>query len=359
MRILSIGTDRKILQEGSEARIRQEAYAREFGNLDLIVFSLASHEQGQKYGYKSKSDAFRFIAVFPTQSLSRLLYGFDAIRIARNLPRPDVVSVQDPFETGFAGLLIARMLGVPLHVQVHTDFTSLAFRPHSLLNRVRYHLAWFVLRRATRIRVVLDRTKDALVARCITAPITVLPIFVDVARFANIARVKHPRFKIALFFIGRLEPEKHPCLAIDALALLRKAGHDAGLTIVGEGGERELLEQRARRLGLDRFVEFVSWQRDITSFLSQADIVLVPSRYEGYGMAIVEALATGVPVIATDVGCAREAGAIVVQEKDFPAALVRWASSGPRQATLAEYPYRDFEEYVRALTDDIRACARA
>lgn len=350
MRILSIGTDRNIFDNGSVARIRHEAYARLLGNLDIVVFSRRAHE------VRATQDSH--LCITSTNSFSRFLYGFDAIFVALRLSRPDVVTVQDPFETGLVGLIISRMFRVPLHVQVHTDFTSPAFFRHSFVNRVRYNLAWFVLRRAVRIRVVLERTKDDILARGVNAPITVLPIFADVAHLAEITRVKHPRFKIALLFIGRLEPEKHPCLAIDALSVVRVAGHDAGLTIVGDGSERALLEQRAHRLGLDRFIEFMSWQKDVAPFLSQADILLVPSRYEGYGLVIVEALAACVPVLATDVGCAREAGAIVTSEKDFIATLVQWAKSGPRHATLANYPYPDFETYVRLLTDDIRASAR-
>lgn len=347
MRILSIGTDRNIFDLGSVARARQGAYARAIGNLDAIIFT----KDGPWYK-RGKSGALQAV---PTRSRFRLLYGFDAWRIARTLPRPDVVTVQDPFETGLAGFFIARSLGVPLHVQVHTDLTSRGFVRKSWLNSIRRRVAWFVLKRAARIRVVLDRTKDDLRARGIKAPITVLPIFVDVARFAALPRMKHPRFKIALLFAGRLEPEKHPCLAVDALAAARRAGHDAGLTIVGEGSELEFLKERARKQGLGVHMEFVSWQRDISPYLSTADLLLVTSRFEGYGMVIVEALAAGVPVLSTNVGVAREAGAIVVREKEFPRALSDWMTSGPRQGTLAGYPYRDFNEYCERWCADVQA----
>jgi glycosyltransferase involved in cell wall biosynthesis len=170
MRVLSIGTDRKIFEEGSAACARQLAYAQKLGELDVVVLS-----RGESLAQFSEQT----LSVYPTRSALRLTYVLGARRIARSLRRPDVVTVQDPFETGLIGLRIARMLGVPLHVQVHTDLTSPAFRRHSLMNRIRYHIAWYVLRRASRVRVILARTKDELVAAGITASIEVLPIFVD------------------------------------------------------------------------------------------------------------------------------------------------------------------------------------
>src|SRR3989344_8998188 len=119
MRVLQIGSDRSkrgILYPGSPAFKRQEAYARAFGNLDILAFSL-------------RSDGARPIdagplRVFPTGAILPLLQAFYAVHIARTVPRPDVVSAQDPFETGMVAWLIAGLLRRPLHIQVHTDFLS-------------------------------------------------------------------------------------------------------------------------------------------------------------------------------------------------------------------------------------------
>ena len=337
MRVLSIGTDRKLFEEGSAALARQKLYADKLGQLDIIVFTKDGPLKITEVGS---------LHIIPTNSRLKLLYGFDAWRIARKLPRPDVVTVQDPFETGLIGFFIAHSLRVPLHVQVHTDFTSRAFARSSFQNWIRQKMAWFVLKRAVQIRVILERTADEIRAHGVTAPVTVLPIFVDVERLSKIPRTKHPRWKIALLCIGRLEKEKRFEIAIDALAAARAKGHDAGLTIVGEGSERSVLESRARELGLSNRVEFVGWQNDLTKYYSEADIVLVPSRFEGYGLVIVEALAAGIPVLSTDVGVAREAGAIVVSKKEFSQSLLRWIQDGPRKATISDYPYASLEAYV-------------
>ena len=349
MRVLSIGTDRKLFEEGSAVRARQKSYAEKFGNLDIIVFSKGGLPQIIKDGS---------MQVLSTASSTKLLYGWDAFRIAKSLVRPDVVTSQDPFETGLISLLIARRLKVPLHVQVHTDFTCRGFvNPYISLNRVRRWIAWFVLKRAARIRVTLERTKDELVRRGIKAPISVLPIFIDVARFAAIPREKHPKWKIAVLCVGRLEKEKNFGLAIDAVRVARKKGHDIGLTIVGEGSELSILRERAMRLGIVDRVEFAGWHDDVTKYLSQADLFLVPSHYEGYGLVIIEALAAGIPVLSTDVGVAREAGAMVAPAKEFSAALLRWIENGPRQAALAQAPYKSQSDYIGRYCADIAAAA--
>lgn len=349
MRVLSIGTDRDLFEKESAIRSRQRSYAHILGEVDVIVFSV-----GARYAPVSDGP----LCVTPTGSLSRWLYGWDAWRIATRLPKPDVITAQDPFETGLIASFIARRLGVPLHVQIHTDFTSPGYRTHSLLNRIRTHIAWYVLRRAARVRVILQRTKEELVAAGIRAPITVLPIFVDTARFGALPREKHPKWKIDALFIGRLEPEKHPCLAIDAVAIARAQGHDIGLTIVGDGSERIHLEERARVKHLGDRVEFVGRQHDVAPSLARADVVLVPSRYEGYGLVIVEALSAGIPVIATDVGVAREAGALVTDEAHFARTLLDWIADGPRNASLVGYPYESFDGYIRRWCDDVRAAAK-
>jgi glycosyltransferase involved in cell wall biosynthesis len=345
MRVLAIGTDRRLFTEGSAVLERQRAYARKIGDLDILVFT--------RGGFEKKSVGQ--VTVVPTNSRSKFFYGLDAWRVAKTLQRPNVITAQDPFETGLVGLFVARRLKVPLHVQVHTDFTSKEFSRHSLMNWLRVRIAWFVLKRASRIRVILNRTAADIRMRGVTAPITVLPIFVDSARFAALPRTKHPKWKIALLSIGRFEKEKRFTLAIEALALARSHGHDVGLTLVGDGSERSVYYRYAQRLRVADRLEIAGWQDDLSKFYAEADIVLVTSRYEGYGLVIVEALASGVPVLSTDVGVAREAGAMVTSAREFPNTLLKWIADGPRKATLATTPYSSLEDYVARYSEDIQA----
>src|ERR1700690_185272 len=209
MRVLQIGSDRSkrgILYSGSAAFKRQQAYAKEFGALDIIGFSLRADG--------AKEIGAGALHVYPTNSRSRFFYGFGAFRIARTLPRPDVVSVQDPFEVGFIGWIIARRFGMPLYVQVHTDFLAPEYANLSPLNRLRVRIAGFVLRRAARIRAVSERIKRCLETHSsFRAIVSVLPIFVDAEHFrwalpdpALIERFA--RFTSKVLVVSRLESEK-------------------------------------------------------------------------------------------------------------------------------------------------------
>lgn len=354
VRIVQIGADRSkqgILFGGTSAFARQLAYAQHFDALDIVGFSRRCDGATELHEGT--------LHVRPTNSRSRLLYVFDAYRIAYRLPRPDVVSAQDPFEAGLVGWLIARHFNVPLHVQVHTDLFAPAYAAHSLLNRLRVHIARFVLKRADRIRVVSQRIADSLSGElALKVPVTVLPIFTERARFhdASASAELTERFSSyarKLVCVARLEPEKHVALALRAFA--EAASADACLIVVGEGSERGTLEQLAQELGIRDRVFFEGAQ-DPAPYYTLADLVLVPSRYEGYGLVIVEALAAGKPVLATDVGVAREAGAIIANEEDFAATLKHWFDHGPRSGELKGYPYTSFSEYVRAYCDELTAC---
>jgi len=348
MKVLAIGSDRSLCKRGSAAAERQVAYGDRLGELDIIIFSLRTHAC-------TPTTLSEHVRVYPTHSFSRFFYILDAYRVARTLSKPDVVTAQDPFEAGLVALLVARAFGARLHVQIHTDFLAPEFIRGSVLNRVRRLMARVVLPRAHGIRTVSNRIKASLEAGSwkLEAPVSVLPIFVDTAQCANLQRLKHPRFKISLLMMSRLESEKGVESAIRALKQAREEGHDAGLTILGDGSLREALHVQVRTLGLERFVEFKGFQSDVCPSLSEADIVLAPSAYEGYGLSIVTALSAGVPVLATDVGIAGEAGAIITTKEGFSDALCEWIEHGPRTASLTLALPESFDAYVEAWCADI------
>jgi glycosyltransferase involved in cell wall biosynthesis len=97
---------------------------------------------------------------------------------------------------------------------------------------------------------------------------------------------------------GRLSPQKRFDLLVHAFALA--AAPRDRLVILGEGSGRPRLEALARRLGLGRRVSLPGHRRDVATWLAQADAFVLASDYEGVPAVIVEAMAAGVPVIATN-----------------------------------------------------------
>jgi glycosyltransferase involved in cell wall biosynthesis len=109
-----------------------------------------------------------------------------------------------------------------------------------------------------------------------------------------------PRF----LFIGRLDPQKNPSAAIEAIARLRGMGHQAELRIVGEGPLRAPLQQQVSELKLEKAVEFAGTRDSsrVLAELARVRALILPSVAEGLPVVIMEAFAVGRPVIASDVG---------------------------------------------------------
>ena len=128
-----------------------------------------------------------------------------------------------------------------------------------------------------------------------------------------------------ILWVGRFEAEKNPLAAVEVLQKVRQAGVDAGLILLGAGS----LEPQLRKAAEGLPVEFPGWQPS-AEYLPFADVVLSTSLHESYGASIVEALAAGVPVVAPDVGVAREAGATIAVRQSLGQATIDTLSSGAR-----------------------------
>ena len=100
--------------------------------------------------------------------------------------------------------------------------------------------------------------------------------------------------------MGRLSPEKGFDLLIDAFARLAAQHADWRLEIAGEGPERDALQRQIDAAGLQPQVQLVGWVSDPERFLSRSALFVMSSRYEGFPVALLEAMACGVPVISFD-----------------------------------------------------------
>jgi glycosyltransferase involved in cell wall biosynthesis len=106
-------------------------------------------------------------------------------------------------------------------------------------------------------------------------------------------------------FVGRLAPEKGLDTLIDAWPAVRSAHPGARLILIGEGPERPALEAKARSLGLTlgpgHAVEMAGTSADPTAALRDADLFVLPSREEGMSIALLEAMALGIPLVASSI----------------------------------------------------------
>lgn len=130
---------------------------------------------------------------------------------------------------------------------------------------------------------------------------------------------------LRLVTIGALAPRKGQEYAIEAMRLITDAGLDVQLVLVGSGADDAMLRSLVLERGMQDRITFAGEHADPRRFLSAADVFLLPSRQEGFSNAILEAMAAGLPVIATDVGGNAEAiehgrGGLIVESHN-PAAI--------------------------------------
>jgi glycosyltransferase involved in cell wall biosynthesis len=107
---------------------------------------------------------------------------------------------------------------------------------------------------------------------------------------------------ITLGTAGRLTPVKGIEFLLEAVSLLSRDGTSIRLDIVGEGAELPRLTRLSEELGLSEAVRFCGWMEDFTALADKWDVYVQPSLGEGFGMSILEAMAAGLPVVASMVG---------------------------------------------------------
>ena len=200
--------------------------------------------------------------------------------------------------------------------------------------------------------------------RCVVVPNGVEPFSAEPLDVR--ARAGLPAATILAGFIGRLEPQKAPDILIEAVGRLSRQGVPVHVAIAGEGRLLPALQQRVAQLAAESAVTWLG-AVDGRRLLAELDLLLVPSRYEGFPYVLLEALHSGVPVVATPVGGVAETieqgqcGRTVPQEDPIALAeaieqLVRDASERALLAARARQHARRFG--VSAMTDRIETLYR-
>jgi glycosyltransferase involved in cell wall biosynthesis len=106
----------------------------------------------------------------------------------------------------------------------------------------------------------------------------------------------------AVGYLGRLSKEKGLTFLIKAISDLKKESTELKLILVGDGPERQILERQVHDCGLYEMVIFAGFQEETESWISSFDLFVLPSLSEGTPLALLEAMAIGVPVLASSVG---------------------------------------------------------
>lgn len=358
--VLAIGYGRQLFNENNSERKRMEACAKTVSSYNIIVFTLKSDGLKKVTGDDG-------LTIYPTNSKNKFTMIYDAWRLGKTILKDSsnkwVVTSQDPFEAGLVGFLLTRQNKLPFNIQEHGDFFSTSYwRRDTALNWVRYVVGRRLLKRATSVRVVSRRIKDTMAALGIAADrILSLPVRSDEVSSQEViaAELGFEKDTVVVLTMARLEKQKNLLLLIESFAAVYRKFSQARLVIIGRGSEAHKLKQIVTSLHLDKVVKFVDWTDEPASYLKAADIYALSSDWEGWARVLVEAMAYGLPIVTTDVGCAGEVvindkhGFVVpVRDQDaFTASLSRLVESKEIRNQFSKQALLD-QEMIRTETVD-------
>lgn len=154
---------------------------------------------------------------------------------------------------------------------------------------------------------------------------SVLPNGIDLEYLYQIAKKQKKSKKFTFITVARLTEAKNQLFLLDVIAKLKQNGNDFKLIMVGDGELREQIEQRIKSNNIQDVVEMLGLRKDIPQLLGTAHVFLLPSKWEGLPISVLEAGAAKLPVITTDVGSlpdllSNQRG-ISVKESDYYAQL--------------------------------------
>jgi glycosyltransferase involved in cell wall biosynthesis len=221
------------------------------------------------------------------------------LSLLRDVAPDVVVAVQGTIVQSNRAVEQSRRLGIPVvsFVPMGVHFApGLWFQAFIARVLERYHY-----KRPDAFLTISENSRRELVAGGARAPVRVVYCGADLARLRRVPREAHDRYTLAI--IGRVSfgTKGHDVL-LRALTLVP----DARLVIAGDGPDDARVDALISELRLDDRVRRLPWQEDMSAVYSSADMVVIPSRFEGLPLVALEAMFYELPVVAADMGAMRE-----------------------------------------------------
>ncbi|HOZ53627.1 MAG TPA: glycosyltransferase [bacterium] len=309
MNIVAISTDKNIFKDRSTVEARMLEYSKLVDSFFVLVFV----PKGDNFNNKKigNLNIFPINYSFKLLSFFNLYFLFKKIQKNNNFNKNNcLILSQDPFEVGFFSWILKKVSGIKLEIQVHNDFLNKKYQSQSIRNFFQMVLGKNILKGANQIRTVSLRSKQSLIEninlnskKIINLPILFFPKKEETNLLRNYFKEKYPNIKTMILMASRFVKEKNIELAIEVFNKLSEEALDTGLLILGSGPEESAIKKLAQN---NKKIFFEGWVNNLSNYYYNADIFLISSNHEGWGMTAVEAASFGLPVIMTDVGCANE-----------------------------------------------------
>ena len=232
-------------------------------------------------------------------AVAYLLGILDSLRRLRRDGRPVDLLHPHVHRAAWAATILGAMKRLPVVVTEHSsEFGWSGISPRAL-RRARIAFA-----RADLVCPVSEYLQSQIESHGVRARFRVVPNAVDTELFSPVPTVEAGERPARILVVASLHPKKGLPHLIEALGELAKRRRDFVVDIVGEGPGRLEYEGRVRELGIERLVIFrgVQPRAEVASWMRRADFLALPSLTENLPVSVIEAMACGLPVVATRVG---------------------------------------------------------
>lgn len=313
MKILNLSLDNSILNKNSHSSKRIVEYGELVEKYTVIV----SHNENKIVDLSEKTKVYGIKLLQIPMIVSRLFALLQIYKLASKLVKSkkySVITIQDPFELGLVGLLIAKKYKIGLNIQEHGDFFSQKYwRNENIINFIRYYLGKFVIKKADSVRVVSKRIENNLIEKLNIKKekIVNMPVYTELKNKdcfyqSQKKEINNNANKIIFLWAGRFVKQKNLPMLIMAFSNVLKKYPNLILRIIGSGLEKKKIIELIKKNNIKNNIEIFDWIDDIDIEYDKADAYILSSNYEGWGRVIIEAASHGLPSIMTDVGCAGE-----------------------------------------------------
>ena len=259
-------------------------------HLFFLLTNLGQYYAGLKLALKTSQPAFRGL-------IFQLFYFLEAGLLAYEVRRRDIQHLHNHIADSSCtvAMLAAKISGISFSFTIHGPY--IFYEPYRwcLGEKIRQALFVACISNFCRSQCMLFSPIDCW------SKLHIVHCGIDSQLFS--ART-HAGQGAKLLYVGRLAPAKGLPILLDSLAELKsKTDLSLTLTVIGDGCERSVLEQKIFELGLASNVNFVGYQSqtEVRRYLQQSDIFVLPSFAEGVPVSLMEAMASGVPVISTQI----------------------------------------------------------
>jgi len=215
--------------------------------------------------------------------------------------KPDVIHAH-VYSAGVPAVLLGKWYRIPVVISEH--FTGF---PRGLIRGLELIKAKFAFRSATLVCPVSEDLREHIESYGLKAHFYVVPPVVNTSLFTPMnSRTKksNQNVKIHILLVALLDPKKGVPYLLEALARLKTKRNDFALDIVGDGPSKGEYEEMAFKLGLTEVVHFhgLKPKKEVAEFMRRSEFFVLPSEWENLPSVLIEAMASGLPIIATKVG---------------------------------------------------------